>query len=325
MRPNRSGGRSLRQKWGAAIALIGLLMVPASLLMPPTSTAAQPPKKKVVSTAIEAWYHSLDTPEEVPLPGLPVVPDPVNPYGEDTLHVGITGGQENSRTYLTLALKQIPPNLELKEATLILPIDPDDATMSADAARIQVCLSIPPAKNTEGSFDQAPEVDCSTKVPATYVKKPRPHLVADLTKFGDELTFSALALVPSDKAVEQGDTWHVAFYGKKNKAKEARSISAVLRYGTIEVAPDAGDTPTTDVPSTSIGGGTDVPSGPVSGGPAEAPSEETPVAAAEAQPVSSLGPSYKIVWSLPLMMLGAFLYFGSALTREVVLSPRRVR
>ena len=29
----------------------------------------------------------------------------------------------------------------------------------------------------------------------------------------------AAAHPASDKAVEQGDTWHVAFYGKKNEAK----------------------------------------------------------------------------------------------------------
>lgn len=323
---------SARPRWAQIGALISMLLFSVSLWAPPAWTA-ESPKREVAFTSVEAWYHVLD--DEVQPAPLPVVPDAMNPYGEDTLHVGITAGQEDARTYVGLDLSDLPATFDLRAATLILPVDPDAATMNPDEARVQVCLSALPPESKEGSFEEPPKVDCKTKSPATYVARPFPHLIADVTRFGEDLAFSGVAIMPTERAREQGDTWHVAFYGKKNEGKAAKPIKAQLLYLPSDLTPVISEEPTTEaIPQTddfdggiSTGGGLDfsTSSGPAISQqpdePIDRPPAPTPVeVAAPTQPTTATSQAaYTIVWALPLALLALSFYFGSALTREVVL------
>lgn len=329
----------LRRRNGARIAaVVFMLLFAVSVWAPTASTAPAKPEKTIVETSVEAWYYVAD--DTVDPGALPAVPDPVNPYGENTLHVSITGGQEDSRTYIALDLADLPPTFEVVEGQLILPIDPGGVTMGADTARVQICLSDIPPKSEEGSFQPPPEVDCKTSVPATYAAKPKPHMTADITDFGPDLAFSGLAILPSDRAKEKGDTWHVTFYGKKNEAENTEPITAELQ--TVVVDPTAiievpdSDTGTTtfdtgSAGTTSSSGDFDFSS---SSGPDVSVGSTDPDVTAAGEPVevnqpvaaelpldlaAETKPAYAIVWALPLLLLALALYFGSALTRDVVL------
>ncbi len=311
-----------------------MLAFAISIWSVPGSIAQPEPETDETGTTVEAWYYVADD-AATPTP-LPVIPDPVNPYGENTLHVAVTAGQEESRTYIALDLSDLPPVFELLNATLIVPIDPGGVTMNPERARVQLCLSAIPPKSTHGSFEEPPEVDCDIKTVPSYETKPFPHLRADITDFGADLAFSGLALMPSDRAKEQGDTWHLTIYGKKNEAEGAKPITAELEYVEEDltspvvdtrITPDLGAPPNFGSPDT--GGGFDfsTSNGPALD-PASAPSDDSaaaPIAADEPaeEPQLELAaetePAYTIVWGLPLLLLALSFYFGSALTREVVL------
>jgi hypothetical protein len=325
--------RQTRRASRAAVVVVCALLLALSLWSP--SAWAQPElQTEVVTTSVEAWYHLIPGPTPPPLP---TQPEPTNPYGEDTLHVGITGGQEDSRTYISLNVEDLPLTFEVEKGFLELPINPDNGTFGETSAHVQVCLSDPPAENVEGSFEEPPEVDCKTKADAKYRKKPYPRLIASLTEFGADLAFSGLAVMPSEKAKENGETWHVAFYGKKNKAKEAKPIKAKLSVTTEDpfasfddfgsVNEDFG----TALPG--AGGGADISSvsGPSFGSETvDAPQQAEPPAQAEtpaqalppsAQPASQTRP-VTIVWYLPLVLLALASYLASALATQVVVRRR---
>ncbi|MCA1677114.1 MAG: hypothetical protein LC799_34685, partial [Actinobacteria bacterium] len=179
--------------------------------------------KTEVMTDIEAWYNTS------PLPGgeLPVVPPPANPYDEHTLHVRITSGEEDARTYVSLDTTDLPAGAEINAGTLILPLHPTETDTGDDRkALFEACLADPIIDRVSGSFEAPPEVDCKLKSGAIYEGKPEPHFVVDLTPFVDFLETNSLALLPTDSAREQADTWHVAFYDKKNESKDAAPIVA---------------------------------------------------------------------------------------------------
>ncbi|MGH2806766.1 MAG: hypothetical protein ACRDKT_05770 [Actinomycetota bacterium] len=322
--------RRSNNAWRQRAAVFCLLLFALSLWAPPAWTQTAPERANT-STALEAWYYVADDSYEPPAP-LPVVPDPVNPYGENTLHVGITGGQEDTRTYIALDVEDLPVTFELIDGTLILPIAESNGTINAEDSRVSVCLATLPPKAEEGSFEEPPEVDCKTKSPATYRGKPFPHLKAELKPFEEDLAFSALAIMPSERAVEKQDTWHVAFYAKKNKEEEAKPIEATLSYveedvtGPVIDSPDIGSAPVSgsggfdvgDVGGFDSGGAPEIGGGEVDTGE-PAPASTAVVAQPQTQPVGDIRPGYNIVWSLPLVLLALYFYFGSALTREIVI------
>ena len=324
----------------ARAALVLGLLATVTLWSPAASNAQTPVVEEVtVPTDIEAWYYVADDAIEPPAP-IPMLPDPVNPYGENTLHVSITGGSEDARTYVTLDMTALPTIFELVEGTLELPVDPGGVTIGADTSRVHVCLAVPPSESVEGSFEEPPEVDCGTKAPATYKAEPYPHLLADITDFGADLSFSALAIVPSERAKEQSDTWHVTFYGKKNDTENARPITAHLTYvepvdPIFDLDDGIDDTDTGTVPDFSSSGDSsgfdfDTSTGPSFdvGGATETDGAQEPTEAATPVPTEQDGfelavdearPAYTIVWALPLLLLAFASYFSSVLTRELVL------
>jgi hypothetical protein len=312
------------------------MLLSALTMWSPMVSGAQTADKETVQTAIEAWYHVAD--DSASPPPLPAQPEPLNPYGENTLHVSITGGQEDARTYIALDLGDLPTTFELAEATVKLPISAGGATVNAESARVHVCLSDLPPRSQEGSFEEPPEPDCKNPAPAIYKEKPYPHLLADITDFGVDLAYSGLAIMSSARAKEKGDTWHVTLYGKKNENEDARPITARLivlpaedPFADLDFDPNAEFGGTQDFGSTggtgdfdfsnSTGPSFDSGSAPDIGGaedPIDAaePTEAAPELELASEEVES---AYTIVWALPLLLLALSFYFGSALTREIVL------
>ena len=108
--------------------------------------------RATVGTSAESWYQvggcavlpcpgsTLPVTPPVPLPSpLPApLPTPsVNPFPAGTLHVAVTAGEEQSRTYIKLALDSLPFGAQLQGGTLSLPV----AGMNA-AYGDAVCIGI---------------------------------------------------------------------------------------------------------------------------------------------------------------------------------------
>lgn len=336
---SRSGGTSFAQR----AALVCLLLFSISLWIPAGWTAPAP-NREVVNSDLEAWYHVFpDSGQEAP--ALPVTPDPVNPYQANTLHVGVTGGQEESRTYFDLDLDALPTDFVVVGGLLELPIDVSQGspTQGAANALVQLCLALAmPEKPVEGSFEAPPDIDCDTRSVGNYVEKPYPRVLIDLGPFAESLSFApGFAVVPTARAKEEAQNWHLTIYGKKNKSEAAHQITAEFTFteGTEVVVPiedglGAGSSGTTGG-FTSSGGGVDLGSTTsTSSGPSFGSSTATDTAVGEATPdpaatpigvaapttqelVDELQPSaYTVVWSLPLALLALAFFFGSALTHE---------
>lgn len=318
----------------AGVLTAGVLLLP----VPVASAQAAPVPAAPVA---EAWYRTLpvQAPPEADLCDLPVgcvpaVPVPLpSAYAEGTLHVGVAGGVEESRTYLTLDLAGLEIGSQVTGGTLTLPIaaDPQAGTTAADLAALRACgVTAAVQDGTDGSLTGAPPVDCATSSDAVYVPgeggTPAAFTV-DLAPFADDLSagLSSLALVPAE---EPGQAWHVAFSRRDREAEGAMPISA-----SLQVAPDDEPRPadsgeatfddlplTLDTPPLDTGASFAAPPLSASEQPLTAP--VTPeVAAPTAQvPVAAVlgGPfAYPAVFLLPLLVAGATGWAGRAFTRDL--------
>src|SRR3989442_997403 len=116
------------------VTAISLLLLGISLVGLPAAHADSGAAK----TKSEAWYNI--TPAGTPA-GAPASAGVVPPtYGSDTLHVGITQGQEDSRTYLALDLSAIDSGAAIDGGTLRVPVDAGDGSRSPETARVQACF-----------------------------------------------------------------------------------------------------------------------------------------------------------------------------------------
>src|SRR5207244_8268599 len=100
------------------------------------------------------------------------------------LHVGLSAGVEDARTYLKLDLGPVPSDATLTGGTLTLPIAPAaDGTSSPEAAKVVVCFATAPFAASQGSPAPPPAVDCTTSAPAQFAAGPPPVLTVDLAPF----------------------------------------------------------------------------------------------------------------------------------------------
>jgi hypothetical protein len=267
----------------------------------------------------------------------------VNPYDGDTLHSGIKSGQEDSRMYFTLDLTSLGYTAIPEKGTVVIPIDPA-ASSEVKAAGLHLCyVPEPPEKSAQGSIDDPPKVDCSVDAQPEYHKKPRGYLSFDLAPFASVLSTGGLALVPTQRANTDQQTWHVETYAKKNTTKGAMAIAAVIKVqrlsepglnsiiggsGSGSISSGGGDLGSSG--SGSIAGGTgglaignsqSSASNPISSG-----GEVAGSAAGQTQPSAppgALSPvgavRYPGVWFVPLALVIGASFFGFALTREVIL------
>lgn len=303
--------------------------------------------RRCIGTDVEAWYNTeasaLPTPLPTSLSGLP----PVNPYADQTLHTGVKDGQEDSRTYITfdtatLGLTAIPTG-----GTLVIPVDPEDST-AVKGADLQACLvEEPPSKSVRGSLDTPPKVDCSVQADPRFHPKPRAYLTFDLSPFASSIAAGAgIALVPTQQAASDQQTWHLEAYAKKSTAKRAMTIGAMVKVqkisepslgsiigsgpplssggsfaGSGASAPISGGSSGGSSGGFSLGGSTGGSAGGGTGSniaasadtsgtqPSPAPVALAPVAAVR----------YPGVWFVPLALVIGASFFGFALTKEVIL------
>lgn len=286
-----------------------------------------------VTMEVEAWYHSVVSNSDVP----PVTGAPAfSPYAEKTMHVGATSGREDSRTYLTLDVSGLPLGATISGGTLVLTLN-EEETRSPEAVQMEACtVAEPPEDNQEGSLDTPPEHDCSIRSQAVLKKKPRPFFTVDLEPLATSLTSGAvgLALLPSEKTSEEGGSWHVGLYAKKNASEDAVAIAAELEYEVIDLTGPGGFDPVAgatgegaDLGSSDFEPPTGSSGGPPIGGSPDlgdiglpdtaAASDPVDATAQAAAPVALVVPRYPAIWYLPILLIAGVALLGSVLTRKI--------
>ncbi|MBW3661722.1 MAG: hypothetical protein KY469_01375 [Actinobacteria bacterium] len=301
-----------------------------------------------VGTSVEAWYRGNLTEADEPLCILPCpeLAVPESPQAEDTLHVGVSAGRETARTYFSLDLSGLASGSTLTGGTVRLPVAGADAgTTSPELADLIACAVdsfVHPAQG--GPPNEAPPVDCSRSVMLeldddgeAFTFDLAPLTTAEPT-FGD----FRVAVIPSELAAEEAQTWRVAFHGRDRETDDAEPITAQIRYridsdfgapqpGIGGVESDEEIDPPADgaVASPSFESGQwsaptfdDTPAPTVQPEGGNAVIEEPLVAPDEpqqapTQPTLAIAPAthpaYPQVWLLPL----AFLALGGLLTRSL--------
>lgn len=240
----------------AAIAMVAWVAV--GVAGPSSAQGRQTPP------SAEAWYQYAPDDEAVdpsplcdtglPLPTCPggVLEEPatprVNPYPANTLHVAVTDGSDSAITFLEL---HDPSTDEpVTGGTLRLPIAGDAGDVAPETARFRACVISGVVTDGQEAGDPAtaPAVDCSVSSPAVYEEgsgdeqgTPLPRgpgnvpgtFVVDLDPLVDQWRFAvpAVALVPTEDARVDGDTWHVAFDGRDRDGEDTRPITFTLGVG----------------------------------------------------------------------------------------------
>lgn len=307
--------------------MAGLLL--AALTIGPAPAARA--DSGAVTTKAEAWYNVA--PVAGPAGSPPVVPPT---YGAGALHIGITEGQEDSRTYLALDLSSLPSDGTITGGTLSLPVDPGDGSRTPDVARLEACYVATPPGDAAGATGAPPAIDCNTaSSTGTYLAGDKPAFTFDLDSFASVLRDGGIAVVPTPGAKTGLDTWHVAVYGRSNATAGVDHISASIEYtpapvstepavdtsafdttATATVAPaPTGPAPEFVGPPAEIGVAPEAAPPSLLGGGAGGSAVEGPAQLAGA--VSS-GFSYSVIWYLPLVLLALGWVLAWALTRSPV-------
>ncbi len=270
-------------------------------------------------TLTEAWYQTACTTTSC-TSGVPAV----NPYPASTLHVGLTAGREDARTYIKLDSSSLPSGARLVGGTLDAPVAPDAGTRSPETAKLRACLVTKAFRSVEGSFGQAPSIDCKTSSSAAYRPgSPRATFGISLAPFAQRWSSGTadhgIALLPAE-----GDTgsWHVAFDGRARSG--GSPLTATLVYELAETPSNESDfgavvLPVTDEPII------DLPAQPpvILAAPQPLPPpallEPAPLAAAgqvpEAEPTAGFQYPLALLVPLALVCLGGLLV--RALTQPI--------
>lgn len=332
------------------LVICAVALAAAPLFSAGSSVAAETPRIEATPSK-EAWHNI--TPPCMALVDCSLLPTP-SPFPGDTLHVAVSGGEESARTYLAFA-PALPLGAVLTEGTLTLPLDtdPSHGSINPEQANFVACMTDPTFEEAQGSMDQPPEVDCKTRRSALYSEK-RMVFEVDLGRFLEEWTATdfALALVPSDRALEGTETWRVVFPASPDASEDPPEddtdeppppITATLRYSVEAAADPIGtdlefDTPS-DTGTTSTGssssdfssssdlsfeGSTDTATLDSGSDLSDVAAPSDALESADTQPAASFaagfaGPgfAYPIVWALPLLILALFFAVGRALTKEL--------
>jgi hypothetical protein len=289
--------------------LVGVAVAPGAPARA-ESTSARP--------EAEAWYA---TPPTCTLPvgcapgqGLPALPR----YPAGTLHVGMTAGLEDSRSYVKLSLSSLPTGATVTGGSLTIPVAGNDAgTLSPETAQVAACFVTADVGDAEGSFAAPPAVDCTTTAPATYVPGPPALLTVDLSAFASRWAESepnnGIALVPAPTN-GPGSTWHVAF--AKGTATATVEYSEVATGEEPVAEPEPVFEDTGAFAAVPLGGLADPP--PLASAAPIVAEAERPGRVAPVVSFSGPGFAYPVVFALPLVLLGLGGYLGWALTRPVL-------
>jgi hypothetical protein len=200
------------------------------------------------------------------------------------------------------------------------------------------CLASHRFKPVRGSLAKPPATKCAIRKGAIYDEKEKAFTV-DLDRFVEkwDTGVAALALVPSQSALDSTDSWHVVFPAAKKAEDDAPAIAATLTYtlgGVAEPVVDLGSEPEPVAAGASAGSLSSMPapSFDAFGAPAAQPAPiasaaPTPTQAISSQPIAAVtapmggfaGPgfAYPIVWAFPLVLLAGYGLIGRALTKEL--------
>lgn len=314
----------------------------------PTSASATAQQTYPATITAQSWYRAtpVDTSAitgcGIPVQGCLPVSDvtPPNQYPAGTLHVGVSGGTEDARTYLSLSGTTVPYGAEVTGGSLTLPVDTDTqaGTLSPETASIRACLVRGRVKDgVEGGFYGAPAIDCTTSSAAAFTPsrgKAGPLFTVELAPFAKALTIGevALALVPGENP---GTAWHVAFLraGQAPTGGGGQAISAQLRTGTdiseVVDVPVSGTVPQDAPPLTAASSelppvtpGLDAPALPQPA-PAVVPDVAVPQSSAPVLATRPVAALRRSIWSpllflLPVMLVTAFAWASRVFSRELL-------
>jgi hypothetical protein len=179
-----------------AIAFTALLFVPLGGARADTTTAR---------ATESAWYRPPPT-CVLPIGCGPTesVP-PLSTYPAGTLHVGLTAGVEDSRSYIKLDLGALPSGARVRGGKLTVPLaDSSAGTASPETAQAIACWVNVPFTPVEGSLAPPPSIDCSNPTSVAYVPGPPAAITVDLANVAARWrageTNNGLALVPAPGA-----------------------------------------------------------------------------------------------------------------------------
>jgi len=312
------------------IALVGLSLV--------TSATAAPQERNSITVTMfkGAWYaQAAPCLSAIDCSALPST----SPYPEETLHVALSGGDETARSYIALSFL-LPQDAQLTGGTLALPVDTDatHGSVTPEMGDMVACLASRRFKPVRGSLAKPPATKCSVRKGAIYDEKKEVFTV-DLDRFVEEWDtgIAALALIPSQSALDSTDSWHVVFPAAKKAEGDAPAIAATLTYTLTEAGGptiDLGSEPEPVAAGASAGSLSSMPAPSFGalGAPAAQPAPIASAAPAPTQAISSqpaaavtapmggfAGPgfAYPIVWAFPLVLLAGYGLIGRALTKEL--------
>lgn len=314
---------SLARTMFVAAAVVGISLSSVALVSATT-------ERVTTNTSREDWYSSSPLCEQIACGLLPAPPFP-----EHTLHVALSAGETSALTALELDRSLLPDSADIIGGRLLMPLDTDesDGSMNPETADLRVCLVLERFEGgAQGDFSEPPKYNCErASSRARYKAKPQPMFVVDLAAFGKvwrDGEIPRLVVVPAPKAAKAGESWHVVFWGRKNKSENALPMSATLKYvAPKKVAPPAPPPPAGQrqpAPPT----GQAIP--PISAGEtfvpppvAEAPGCEVarPQHVTQA-PVASpavrrFNYPYPVAWIMPLLLLAGFAISGHELTKPL--------
>lgn len=222
----------------------------------------------VVPDSAEAWYASTPVVNcASPVGCPPVAPPATNSYPANTLHVGVSNGQETARSYVQPDLSGIPISQMAISGTMSLPLATiaGSGNSNTSSASLEACLATAAFPDgVQGSTGAEPKIDCSVHAKVKVGKK---AFTLDLTPFlaawNAGLPEYGIALIPDLTGASPLTSWQVAFNGRKLKG--ATHISSAL---TLTSAGSSGTTPggtftgsSGTGPSASAGSGLSLPSG----------------------------------------------------------------
>ncbi|MBK5306151.1 MAG: hypothetical protein JJD92_05635 [Frankiaceae bacterium] len=326
-----------------AAPLVVLLAAPAAAA-PPDGGASS--GTLLVKTQSDAWFSISSACTASPTGCLPAGA-PAPPYPSKTLHIGVGAGQEESRTYLSLNLLNLPAGTALTGGTLHLPIaDMEDGSRAPDTASLQACLVTESFKDdVEGSTDKPPAIDCKkaaapAKLVAATATAPAQFAV-DLAPFASAWTTGAaqqgIAIVPATDTAPSS-AWHVALSAHDRVGSTVPAPTATVAYasGAADSDDSSFDSPDleTGAPADSgFGSGSaSFAAPPLAPQPVSIPAAPAPVVQPVAVPQAAAVPqqiqpqafvgtgrfAYPGVFLLPLVLIAAAGWLARAMTRELV-------
>lgn len=233
---------TIRPHWRGALVLGTVALLTWTALSWAAPARARDNEQEVsTAPSADAWYSSSG-PRDVADPtcsavaGCVLANSGVADYPEGTLHVGAESGEETARSLLQLDLSVLPEAATLTGGTLKVPVGPaSDGTSQPASARVLACLVRDEVDAADGDpVAEAPEADCFTSVEAR-VNTVGTSVTVDLSAFAPAWHTSrtaSLALLPAEAALEEGDTWHLAFSRTDRESASPPPPSATLTYTT---------------------------------------------------------------------------------------------